>query len=367
MLFFSLPLAAERQLIKIGVIAPFTGSAAHIGKEIQRTLNILSETKQFQSYKYSYKFIYEDGRAGVDNSPTTGFKKLHSIDKVSYFISATSGETLQIAHLAEKAHTPLIAVFATHKDIKNLGDYIFRTSIDVEKGIKDFIIFIKSKGHLPIAILTENHAFNIGIDNLFKTYLNKEQIEFAEIYQHQEADLRPILVKLKAHQPKSIYLNCTHPITCATGIKQIRQMGIKLPVYSFLHMDNSEFLEASKGFSEGMVFLATPDTESQSKKFDNFYQHYLTNYPEGTKNNFLMRSTYDAANTLIKNIEKYGEDTEKVKEGIYTYNAEGALGNISFDENGDIKGVEYMTKIIQNNRTIPLKRPNFTSSSSLRP
>ena len=63
-----------------------------------------------------------------------------------------------------------------------------------------------------------------------------------------------------------------------------------------------------------------------------------------------MASTYDAVNLLKEMIEKYGNDSEAVKNGLYKVNNhDGISGPITIDQNGD-RMVEYGLKIIKNGK-----------------
>ena len=63
-----------------------------------------------------------------------------------------------------------------------------------------------------------------------------------------------------------------------------------------------------------------------------------------------MASTYDAVNLLKEMIEKYDNNSEAVKNGLYKVNNhDGISGSITIDQNGD-RVVEYGLKIIENGK-----------------
>ena len=339
----------QAEKVTIGVIAPMTGNAAHIGDEIQRTLSIVQEQFKEQKLINTYKFVIEDGKAAMDISPSTATKKLLEIHKAKFLISATSGETLQIAPIVKKERIVTIAVFSSHKDIKHLGKYIFRTFVDIERGIKTLAAEIKSRGITPIALLTEDHVFTQGVKSLLKENL-KGQLAYVEDYPIDSSDVRTLLLKAKSSGARSMYFNCGHPKTCALIINQARQLGISIPIYSYLHMDNPEFLQATGENAEGIRFLAPPNIESSQRGFLDFLQKYKVSHGYTPKNDFLSRTTYDAAQVIVRAVESSGSDTENVLEFLRTYKGEGALGEISFDKNGDVRNINYVIKVIAQGR-----------------
>ena len=337
--------------LNIGVIAPLSGSSSAIGEEIARSIEIVKLQENDSAQKYNFKFILEDGKAARDTSPTTAAKKLIALDLVNFLITATSGETLQVAPLAEESKIVTFAVYSGHPQVKYQGRHIFRTFIDTEKGIALLSARIRRNGDLPFSLLTEEHAFNIGIKSLIEKQFKENEI-YSLDYPYESLDLRTILLKSKSSNPKSVYLNCATPQTCSVIVNQTRQLGIKLPIYSYLHMELPEFLENTKSNAEGIFFLALPNIEVSIQKYEDFLDRYEKKFGFKPKMNFLSRSTFDAIQCIFDSIESKGANSEAIIDYLAKYIAHGALGEISFDENGDIKDINYVIKMIKNGRPI---------------
>ncbi|RIL09882.1 MAG: hypothetical protein DCC75_05570 [Proteobacteria bacterium] len=333
------------RVVKIGVIAPLAGSSAVIGDEITRTVNLVADGLKHRSTRYSYQFLFEDGRAGVDSASTTALRKLTDLDDVRFFIVATSGEILQVGHLAERLDLLMIAPYATAPAVSKLGQRIFRTAINFERGADLLASYIRKRGDLPLALLTEEHAFTWGVsDALRKQLLN--DIASNESYPLDESDLRTVLLRARAKHPKAYYFSCARPITCAAVIKQARTLGITEQIYSFLHMSDPDFLRAARSDANGVRFLSSPDQGNQSPRFIEFQRKYREQYQSGPGNDFLQRSTYDAVNAVIDGIEAVGASPSEVSRYLHGYEVEGALGLVRFDASGDIEDLNYVLKEI---------------------
>ncbi len=341
--------------VKIGVIAPLTGPSSAIGDEITRTLNILSEELSNSEKKLAISFIFEDGKAGVDSSPTTAVQKLISSDGVRLFIVATSGEIMQIGALANKLDLLMFAPYATVPSVKTLGERVFRTAIDVERAADLLAKYLQNSSALPIAIITEQHAFTIGASEQLRLRL-QGKIVADENYPLDETDLRPVLLRARSKNPKAYYLSCARPNTCALITNQARQIGIKEQLYSFLHMSDPDFLEASYPNSDGIIFLSPPEEQSSSPRFREFQSRYQKRYPDGSKNEFLMRSTYDAAMGIVDGVEEVGPRPLEISRYLQNYEVQGALGEVSFDENGDIRNLDYTLRVIRGGKIISLRQ-----------
>jgi branched-chain amino acid transport system substrate-binding protein len=344
--------AAKEENVKIGVIAPLSGNAAHIGNEIQRTLQLLQRLLKDEPPKHQFEFVFEDGKAAMDLSPSTSAKKLIEVDGIKFLISATSGETLQVGPIAQRKGVLVVAVFSSHKDVKHLGDFVFRTFIDVEEGMARFAEWIRKKQGTPLILLTEDHVFTQGIKTLLVKYL-KNDLAMAADYPVDTTDIRSLLTRVRGKAAKSIYFNCAHPRTCAIAINQARELGITATFYSYLHTDNPEFLEAAGKNADGVRFLSPPDIETSSADFQIFMEKYAAQYGEPT-NEFLVRTTYDAARSIINGVDSVGPDPKLVAPYLLSYKGNGALGKISFDKNGDIQNIQYVVKEIRDGKPISL-------------
>jgi len=153
-LIFTAPSAANSpQMVEIGVIAPLAGPSATIGEEMTRTLNLLADDAKVKSGKFAYHFVFEDGKAAVDSSPTSAVQKLIIVNGVKFFIVATSGEIMQVGPLAERQDLIMITPYATVPDVKKLGDRVFRTAIDVERGTDLLSQYLQNHGDVPIPLI----------------------------------------------------------------------------------------------------------------------------------------------------------------------------------------------------------------------
>lgn len=345
--YCSIVKAEPRTPVTLGVVAPLTGPSANIGNEMTQTLNLLADRRNAEPGKYSYRFIFEDGKGAVDSSPTTAVQKLTTLNGARFFIVATSGEIMQVGPLAEKQDLFMIAPYATLPAVKDLGDRVFRTAISVERGVDSISDYLQRQGDFPLALLTEQHTFSIGVSDLLRKRL-LGHIVADETYPLDESELGTVLLRARAKHPKAYYFSCARPITCARITNQARQLGITEQFYSFLHMSDPEFLTITSSRANGFRFLSPPDDVSQSPEFMEFREVYRKRFSGSPKIDFLMRATYDAANAVIDGIEAAGASPSAVSRYLQSYKRQGALGLVHFDANGDIQDLNYVMKEVGN-------------------
>ena len=345
MLFIPLSAFGEetpKQVVDVGVIAPLTLGNADRGQDIVHTLSLLGELRSQASERYAYRFKVEDGRCGAGSSPTTAAQKMINVDKTRFLMTGCSGETLQAGPIAERAGVLTMAVFASHPDVKRLGEYIFRTFPDQERAIKILADEIACLQIDRVGLLSEENSFTQGIKALLTTEL-KERIASSEDFPAETTDFRTILSKLKGRSPKILYLNAASPATLGNLVKQARELGLSFPIYTFLHPDDRAFAQAAGAAGSGVIYLGVPNVESDTPEFRSFLATFKARFGEPHVE-FLVRTTFDAFKALDAGIQAVGADAEKVKEFLTDYRAKGATGEISFDEYGDLQGLEYVLK-----------------------
>lgn len=118
-------------------------------------------------------------------------------------------------------------------------------------------------------------------------------------------------------------------------------------------MSDPGFLTATRSNANGIRFLAPPGDASQSPEFIEFKKQYQQRYT-APMNDFLMRSTYDAAKAIINGVEAAGPSPSAVSQYLQSYETQGALGLVRFDVHGDIKDLHYVLNEVVDGRVSPL-------------
>ncbi|RMD85402.1 MAG: ABC transporter substrate-binding protein [Candidatus Dadabacteria bacterium] len=342
--------AEQSKLVKFGVIAPITGGNASNGQDISRTVKLLEKRLNKSSRKYQYRFTIEDGRCGVGNGAATAAYKFINIDQVKFLITGCSGETLKVGPIAERNKVVTIAVLSMHKDVKHLGDYIFRTYLDAEKGMKKIADLIVKEGAEKVAVISEDVPFTVGNHELVSKFLG-ERVVFSDFFEADNTDLRTLILKARSYMPDAYYFGPASPDTAIALVNQARQLGVTQPIYSFQMPDYPKFLEATGKNSNGIRYLVPPRIGSESPDFASFMEEFVKDYGEKPSLEFVVRTTYDAVNALVDGIESVGVNPTAVKDFLYHYRKKGALGVVEFDKNGDIKNLNFMVKYIKGGRT----------------
>ena len=328
--------AEEIQVVKIGFIFPLTGPMSSFGEDIARALPLLEAKYNAAQTKYKFSFILEDGKFGQTNAAITAAKKLVEVDGVRFLVVGSSGEVLQIAQYVESAKVLTVAGFASHPDVKKAGDYIFRTYIDIERGIRIVADDIQKKEIRSIAVISEESSFTIAVKNALTEFLG-DRIVSSEDYALGDVDFKTLILKARSKKPQAYYLNTASPANFTTLVTQMRDAGVKEPFYTYYVPSLKEVQQSLGPKLDTTLYLDFPDTTEVSEDFKNFLIQFQTETGSVTKAPFNFRTNYNALQVVIDGITAVGPDTSKVKDFLYSYDKPSATGRLKFDANGDAK------------------------------
>ena len=346
-LFFSLcflaptTVVAEKETVTIGVILPLTGGASVYGEDARRIAPLLAKRVNAESQKYTFRFVLEDGKCGVGNAATTAAQKLISIDGAKFLAAGCSGEMLQVGPFAQRRKVITNCFACSHRDIKNIGPYAFRTYPDIEQGVHDVAQRIKTDVTGSVAVFTENNAFTIGIGEQLKEELAK-QIGYSAEFEMDQDDFKTLFTRARAASPAAYYLNAATPRSYQVMFKQLRDLGVKAPVYTYYMAGDHSSLKALGELQNGVRYFALPEELNSSDGFIEFDKAFRALYSEPPEAEFLYRASYDVLTTYVKAIEEVGTDVEKVRARLIEGGFFGALGTLTFDKNGDLKNVDFV-------------------------
>lgn len=319
-------------VIKIGVIAPLTGSVAQYGTAVEEGVKLKVEEINANGGINGKKIelIVADSKGDVQEA-TNIFKKMVSQDKVNLVIGEViSSTTLAISDLAQTAKIPLISATGTALDITKGKDFVFRTTFtDPFQGTAT-AKYAKEKGIKSVAILTNSSSdYSIGLAEAFKAQASKDGIKVVEEkYTKDDKDFKSILTKLKGQNFEAYFVPDYYNVNGLIAT-QAKELGIKT---QFLGGDGWDGIQTDFGqVAEGTIFSSQFAPDDQ----DPAVQKFITNYKAKYNKDPLVFAAlgYDTV-VVVENALKTSKDLTgtSIKEALAATNGLNLVtGTFKFD------------------------------------
>ncbi len=279
-----------------------------------------------------------------NSSPEAGksaAQKLIADGAVGLLGEVSSGITQQIANVAFDAGVPVIAIGATKTDITAVGDNIFRVCYtdDFQGPVMAKFAYEELKLR-NVALMTDNkQPYSQYLSKSFRAAFEKlgGKVIHEEFYESKQTQFAGQIENLKSKNPDGVFLsgyfNEVGPI-----VNQMRQAGLKVPVFGGDGWDSSELLTSGGEAIVGGYFCNHYNSKEDRPEVKEFLSKWMARYhaEPGTTMGAL---SYDAAMLMMKSIEKAmkanGTKSRDVTKAIEdTENYPGVTGNITLKGQG---------------------------------
>ncbi len=209
-------------VIKIGVVAPLTGSASIFGKSYVGAIKLAQE--DLTDTKKTYEVIIEDDGSNPGQAASAA-QKLINIDKVQAILSMSSGTGNAIKSIATANKIPHICG-CTDTTVAN-AEYNFTDLVSNDAEAKVWYTEAFKRGIHSIALISQNHPGLVPLAAAMK----KNAPEYGVTIVHEEkwepttSDFKTIIAKTKATKPDVFFVMGFPPGMDIVG-QELRNMGI---------------------------------------------------------------------------------------------------------------------------------------------
>lgn len=362
------PLAGTRadEPIKIGALLAVSGPAAFLGTPEARTLQMLVDDVNARGGVGGRKLQLLLKDTGASPEKAVSFaKQLIDEQKVFAIIGpSTSGETMAIKRLAEESGVLLLSCAAAEVIVQPVARWVFKTPQKDSHAVVKIFQQMKKMGISRIGVLTSNTGFGkAGKEQLEKLAPEHGiQIALSEVYDKAATDLTAEATKLKSAGVQAL-VNWSIEPAQSIVIKNVRQLGLRIPIFQSHGFGNVQYAKAAGAAAEGVLFPSgrlvvadvLPDGHPQKKVLQVYKAAYESKFGEEVSG--FGGYAYDAFGLLVRAIEAGGTDREKVRAALE--GTKGFLGTSGVftlspaDHNGlDLDSFEMLT--VKNGRFVVL-------------
>lgn len=326
--------------VRIGALAPLTGSASQYGEAVNNGVKLAVEEINAAGGILGAQIVYtvEDDK-GDPTEAINAYNKLMDQGIDVLLGAVTSAPSVAVAQEAVMDGIPMISASATQEDFTLVGDNIFRTCfIDPYQGELMANYAKDVHGVQTVAVLYDtSNDYSEGIAAAFQAEAESLGMEVVayEGYPGGTVDFNSQLTKIMATNPDAIMAPCYYE-EAAMIIVQARKLGIES---IFLGPDGwdgvlNQVDETNYEYLNNSYFCNQYSRESTDPSMQNFLTTYNETY--GIVENMFAVLGYDSVYILKAAIEDAGTlDYAAVTAAMQNVSVKGLTGTTTFDANGN--------------------------------
>ncbi|MDD2897169.1 MAG: ABC transporter substrate-binding protein [Desulfuromonadaceae bacterium] len=333
--------------IKIGGLFAVTGPAAFLGEPERNSAKmVVDEINKAGGVKGRKLELVVYDTTGDATKAVQLATKLIKDDKVVAIIGpSTTGETMAVIPVAEKEQIPLISCSAGSKITDPVKKWVFKTAQNDALAVGRIYEYLQKTRQTTVSILTVSDGFGASGREQLKSQAAKYGITIVsdDTYGPKDTDMTAQLTKIRGTRSQAIICWGTNPGPALVA-KNVRQLGIKTPLFMSHGVSSKKFIDLAGDAAEGvklpsgkvLVCDLLPKSESQKKSLMSFVKDYQNHYK--AEGDHFGGHAWDAV-MLLRNAIYSGADTpssirdqlEKTKNfcgigGTFTYSPQDHAG-----------------------------------------
>lgn len=255
--------AGAAEPIRIGSVLSVTGPAAFLGDPELKTLQMYVETVNAGGGVNGRKLElvhYDDGSEAAKANSFA--KRLIESDNVDVIIGGTTtGATMAMVPLVEKAGVPFISLAGAVVVIEPVKKWVFKTPHTDRMAAEKVFEDMKKRGITKVGLLSETSGFGQSGRKETQAVAGKYGITLVadETYGPKDTDITAQLAKIKGTPDVQAIFVFGLGQGPAVVTRNFGQLGINLPLYQSHGVASDEFIRLAGNAAEG-VRLPTPAT-----------------------------------------------------------------------------------------------------------
>lgn len=340
---------ANKEPIKIGVIAPLTGNAAELGEHIQRGLTLANERL---SGKYS--FVYEDDKCFDTVSAISAAQKLSGLDKVKHVIGPLCAPAYQaVTGIFNNAGVSFMHTSAVTKPFIDssgkMGIPGLSTTLSEEDAALVNFVF-NTLGLRKIGVFVWNEEWAVEHRNNFVRSFTEMggQIVFDEKFDIGSFDFRTQIKRMENSGAEGVFVVALN-FQNGNIVKQMDEIGTKLKIFGQFEIEDPVFLKHAGKGADG-VYYVYPEIMN-TEESNAFIAAYKEKYD--TEPNYYSYIGYDSLKLYDYAINQCGiTDSKCATDAILAAkDFSGVSGLITFTSNKELSR-SFVIKTIRDGKFV---------------
>ena len=326
--------------IKIGALFAVTGPPSFLGEPERNTANMMvDQINRAGGIKgRMLKLVIYDTQ-GDATKAVQAATRLIKDDRVSAIIGpSTTGETMAVIPIVERAGIPLISCAAGIKITDPVKKWVFKTAQNDSLAVERIYDHLKKRNINKVAILTVSDGFGSSGREQLKLRVKDFGITIVsdEIYGPNDTDMTAQLVKIRGSKAQAIICWGTNPGPAKVA-RNAKQLGLNMPLYMSHGVSSKKFIELAGDAAEGIMLPSgrvvvanlLPKSDQQKRSLLAYVRDYKKHFK--VEGDHFGGHAWDAVMLLKDALERGGDSPEAIRKELEnTRNFKGIGGVFNF-------------------------------------
>jgi len=334
---FATSVFANQGPIKIGALFSVTGPPSFLGEPERNSAKMVVDELNAKGGIKGRKLelvVYDT--QGDATKAVQAANRLIKEDKVVAIIGpSTTGESMAVLAVAEKEGVPLISCAAGSKITDPVKKWVFKTAQNDGLAVTKIYEQLNRKKISKVAILTVSDGFGSSGREQLKAHAAKFGIQVVvdDTYGPKDTDMTSQLTKIRGSQAQAIICWGTNPGPAVIA-KNVKQLGIKLPLYMSHGVSSKKFIDLAGDAAEGIILPSgrvivadvLPAGDKQKKSLLAFVKDYQKHYK--AEGDHFGGHAWDAIMLLKGAIERGGDSPAAIRDQLEKTKSFAGIGGI---------------------------------------
>ncbi len=315
-----------KETIKIGAIVAATGPASFLGDPELKTLkHYVEKINAAGGVKGKpLELVAYDTGANPKKAVTFTKRLLHKDNVAAIIGPSTTGETMAIIPLVEKAKTPLLSMAGGVPIVEPVKPYVFKIVATDKMACQKIMADLKKRNLTQLALISGSGGFGKSMRKQCKLVAEKEGIKIVadETYGKKDTDMTAQLLKIKNTKGVQAILNPGFGQGPAIVAKNYHQLKMTQPLYESHGVASKKFIEIAGDAANGIRLVSPPvvvadklDDNNPVKKVCVAYKNEYEKF-SGSQVSSFGGHAYDALFALVEAIKAGDGSRQSIRDNL---------------------------------------------------
>lgn len=326
--------------IRIGALFAVTGPASFLGEPERNTaqmmVNKINASGGIKGRKIEL-IVYDT--QGDATKAVQAANRLIKDDKVVAIIGpSTTGDSMAVIPIVEKAQIPLISCAAGSKITDPVKKWVFKTAQNDGLAVAKIYDHLNRRKMSKVAILTVSDGFGSSGREQLKAQASEHGIQIVsdDTYGPKDTDMTAQLTKIRGSGAQAVICWGTNPGPAVIA-RNAKQLGLTIPIYMSHGVSSKKFIELAGDAAEGIILPSgrvivadlLPTTDKQKKALMAYVKDYQKQFK--AEGDHFGGHAWDAVMLLKGAMERGGDKPAAIREQLEkTRNFAGIGGIFNF-------------------------------------